>query len=210
MNQPGHNVWKRRFYLVSLFWVSWFVFCSWPVTRAVLIVPLCKHDDGAKGEIAYVMAGGPSYWERLRAASDLYHLEKVSSIVILNETTTAGYHFQEQRSLTKVELANRYLISFGVPENKILRISLQTEPWFGTLGEAEAVAKQFADARSLVVVTSAPHTRRSWLAFRRAFAPSVSVAVFSASDAVESDELYSPIWLEYTKLFVYFFIARSS
>ena len=61
----------------------------------------------------------------------------------------------------------------------------------------------------IVVVTSAPHTRRSLLCFRRSFPGEVDVEVFSATDLSNSDEITSPIWMEYLKLAIYYFCARN-
>ena len=201
-------IWKRRFWLVVVCWFAFFALGSWDRSRSMLIRPLCKHQADASGDYAYVMAGGPAYWERLRAAADLYHWERVKSIIILDEKSSAGYDFQEQNSMTRRELATKYLEVFGVPIDRISSVSLRNEPWLGTLGEAEAIAESLEIHESLVVVTSAPHTRRSWLAFRRVLPQSSGVKVYAASSALESDELYSPIWLEYTKLIVYFFVAK--
>ena len=61
--------------------------------RALLIAPIYVHEEDASGDCAYVMADGSAYWERLRAASDLYHMHRIKQIYILDEPDSAGYHF---------------------------------------------------------------------------------------------------------------------
>lgn len=78
----------------------------------------------------------------------------------------------------------------------------------GTLTEARAVARQLPKhVKTLVVVSSAPHMRRTLLAFRRSVPAHVRVVPYAATTYVNSYELYHPIWLEYVKLLVYYVIA---
>ena len=65
--------------------------------RAWILLPLYVHDEEAAGDLAYVMADGSAYWERLRAASDLYHMHRVPMIYILDQPTPAKYNFVSKR-----------------------------------------------------------------------------------------------------------------
>lgn len=153
------------------------------------------------------MADGYAYWERLRAASDLYHLKKVRRVLILNEQTLTLHSFARDRSETVVERAIEYLKWHGVPRDQIEVVTVDSNSLFGSLREAESVAKQESDLRSVVIVTSAPHTRRSELAFRRIFDEEVQITVYAASPPSESWEIDAPIWMEYVKLAIYWVAA---
>lgn len=178
--------------------------------RALLIAPLYVHDEDASGDFAYVMADGSAYWERLRAASDLYHMHKIGRIYILDEPNSAGYHFVKKRSESKTERAIAYLDLFGVPKDVISTVTVQEQDsaLMGSLSEAIAVQQNLPpDTKQFVVVTSAPHTRRSRLCFQRTLSASVTIKTYSASTPKTSAELHAPIFHEYLKLLVYYFVA---
>ena len=171
-----NNIWRRRCAIVVVAWLVSIVLMSLSSVRALVATPLYAHDANAQGEVAYVMADGPAYWERLRAASDLYHWKKIKRIIILNETGSAGYNFVRQQSDTRYQKAIDYLELYGVPEDKVLTIEPQPNAFFGSLSEAQAVAKTFPEIKSIVVVTSAPHTRRSLICFQRSCQSDVAIS----------------------------------
>ena len=176
--------------------------------RAVLSYPLFVDEPDARGDVAYVMADGYAFWKRLRAASDLYNMRRVPVIYLLEEDDDAGYDFVGQRSETRTERAVRYLKWHGVPESAVKFIQVDGAQAFGSLSEAKAFAElSLPNLRRVVVVTSAPHTRRSKLCFERSLPPDVRVQSYAASELASSAELYQPIWLEYVKLLVYYFVA---
>jgi uncharacterized SAM-binding protein YcdF (DUF218 family) len=180
---------------------------SFSAVRGVVVYPLLEHDPKASGDAAYVMAGGAPYYERLRAASDLYHMGRVPRIMILDEQQSAGYDFSLRRSRRKVERAIDYLALYGVPREKIRTVRVEGSTTFGSLSEARAVAREEPALQRLVVVTSAPHTRRSGLCFRRSLPDDVRVQVYSATEPSHSGEIHWPIWIEYVKLVVYSVVA---
>lgn len=176
--------------------------------RAWILLPLYVHDEEAAGDLAYVMADGSAYWERLRAASDLYHMHRVPMIYLLDQPTPAGYNFVSKRSESVTERAIAYLETFGVPKDAIRTVAAQENALMGSLSEAEAVQRLLPkNIGQIVVVTSAPHTRRSQMCFQRSLSANVQVKMYSATIPVHSDELYAPLSHEYFKLFVYYFLA---
>ena len=207
---PSKNiskVWRRRFWMLATLWLASTVLLSSATVRAFLIRPLYVNDAEASGEVAYVMADGPAVWERLRAASDLYHWDRVKRIVLLEEVKTAGYNFVRQQSDTRVQREIDYLELHGVPPEKIDTIPQINNAAMGSLSEARQFAKFMPNVKSVVVVTSAPHTRRSKLCFVRSLPVEVSVSSYAASAPAQSDEIRSPIWWEYGKLIVYWVSA---
>ena len=202
-----NRVWRRRFWMLATLWIaSTFLLSSSPV-RGFLIWPLYVSDAEASGEVAYVMADGPAVWERLRAASDLYHWGRVKRIVLLEEVQMAGYNFVRQQSDTRVQREIDYLELHGVSPEKIDTIPQIDNAAMGSLSEARQFAKFMPNVKSVVVVTSAPHTRRSKLCFVRSLPVEVSVSSYAASVPAQSDEIRSPIWWEYGKLIVYWVSA---
>jgi uncharacterized SAM-binding protein YcdF (DUF218 family) len=189
-------------------WVVMVAVPSFRDVRAWIMLPLYVHDKDAAGDLAYVMADGSAYWERLRAASDLYHMHRIPIIYILDQPTSLGYNFVSQRSETITERAIAYLETLGVPKGAIRTVPAPDNALMGSLSEALAVRGLLPkNVDQMVVVTSAPHTRRSRLCFQRSLSSEVQVKTYAASIPLHSDELYAPLWHEYFKLLVYYFLA---
>ncbi len=205
-NVDRWRVWKRRCCWLVVVWILSTVLMSIPFVRGLVALPLYVHHPDATGQAAYVMADGHAYWERLRAASDLFHRKQVAQIIILDEAEPAGFNFEREQIDTRTQRAIDYLALFGVPNECVETIPIQSSA-FGSLSEARGFAKQYPGINRVVVVTSAPHTRRSLLSFRRSLSDSVSVEVYSASSPANSAEISVPLWQEYAKLIVYFFVA---
>jgi uncharacterized SAM-binding protein YcdF (DUF218 family) len=172
--------------------------------RTWLAAPLVIHDQNARGEACYVLAGGYSTWERLGAGTDLINDGRVATLLIMNDDSAGPYNFQTQSNWTKTQWMVDYMNWHGVPVSKI-KILEPVKGFFGTFSEARMVAKQLPqNIKTLVVVSSPAHMRRVTLAFRRALPSDVKVIPYSASCFETSSEMWDPIWIEYFKLFVYF------
>jgi uncharacterized SAM-binding protein YcdF (DUF218 family) len=195
----------NRFHILLTAVLAFVAIPSIPKVRSLLARPLIVTSEAANGDACYVLGAGNAIWERLAAASDLYHVKQVPKIILMRDDARGAYSFPDHASWTATEWSVEYLSWRGVPKDKILLID-HAEGWFGTLSEARNVARSF-NGKSLVIVTSAPHTRRSLLAFRRVLPKDVTVIPYSATSFETSAELYYPIWLEYMKLFAYAIIA---
>jgi uncharacterized SAM-binding protein YcdF (DUF218 family) len=192
---------------VSVICLAFIVVPSFPKVRKVLSAPLVRHEQNASGDACYVLAGGSALWERLDAAADLVQMGRVPRILLMQDDMRGQYSFKSNSSWTGTQWATDYLAWRGVSANRIVLIP-KSDDLFGTLKEARAVAMSLPkDLKTLVVVSSAPHMRRSVLAFRRSLPADVNVVPFAATEFVNSYEMHHPIWLEYLKLFVYFVIA---
>jgi len=197
----------RRFATVTILWLAFIVLSSSIIVRSWLSTSLVVHEQNASGDLCYVLAGGGSLRERLDAAADLVHMKSVSRILLMHDNKRGPYSFKSKDSLTRTQWATDYLAWRGIPADRISWIP-QAEGLFGTLTEAIAVAKNLPkDVKKLVIVSSAPHMRRSVLAFRRSLPADVKVVPYSATEFVNSYEMHHPIWIEYLKLLVYYVIA---
>jgi len=146
-------------------------------------------------------------WERLDAAADLVQMGRVSSILLMKDDSRGQYSFKANSSWTRTQWATDYLAWRGIPGDRITLIP-KSDDLFGTLQEARAVAKSLSkDVKTLVVVSSAPHMRRTLLAFRRSLPADVQVVPYAATTFENSHEMHHPIWIEYLKLLVYYVIA---
>ena len=199
--------WRRRFWFLAIAWCIVTVATSFTSVRALLIQPLIVHDGKARGEIAYVMADGPAYWERLFAASDLYHWRRIEKIYLLHEMNSSSYNFVRKENDTRLQRAIDYLGMRGVPAEAIESVPRVKDDWLSSRGEAVGVANLDRNFKSIIVVTSPPHTRRSKLSFQRVFGDETEIYVYSAIGPTNSVETYFPIWIEYAKLAVYWVAA---
>lgn len=197
----------KAFILTLVLCVVAMVFSSSLFIRIVATKPLVLHDQQAKADSCYVLAGGGAIWERLDAASDLVQMGRVSKIMLMQDTMVGQYSFKAQKSWTKSQWMADYLAWRGITPQQIQWLP-QAKGFLGTLTEAKAVADQLPkDCKSLIVISSAPHMRRSVLAFSRVLAKGVTVIPYAATTTENSYELHHPIWLEYLKLLVYSVIA---
>ncbi len=186
--------------------VAWFV-VAWVAARALVVPP-----DLGSGDAVAVMAGSAAYLERTRHAAEIYRQGRAPRVLLTDDAELGGWSSAEQRNVPFVERAADELKRRGVPA-----ASIEFVPGYaaGTYSEAELL-RRYAESRglrSLVVVTSAYHSRRALWSLRKAFDGSgVRVGV----DAVApGDETPAPYlwWLtargwrdvagEYAKLVYY-------
>ena len=183
---------------------------SIPQVRAILAAPLVIHEANTRGDACYVLAGGGALWERLDAAADLVQMGRVPHIYIMRDNNRGPYSFKAGRSWTRAEWIVDYLSWRGISPNRITWIPVTEQP-FGTLAEARSFAQRLPkNLKTLVVVSSAPHMRRSILAFRRSLPPGVQVVPYAATGFKQSYEMHHPILIEYLKLLLYSVSVRSS
>lgn len=180
---------------------------SFPIVRKILAAPLVVYGQNTSGDICYVLSGGGAIWERLDAAADLAQMGRVSRILLMEDNSRGQYSFKAHASWTRTQWAIDYLAWRGISKDKMIWLP-QAEGTYGTLIEARTVAKHLSkDVRKLVIVSSAPHMRRSILAFRRSLPANVKVIPYAATTFENSYEMYHSIWIEYLKLLVYYVIA---
>jgi uncharacterized SAM-binding protein YcdF (DUF218 family) len=122
----------------------------------------------ARADAVVVLAGSSTYVERARRAAALYAEGRAPFVVLTNDNLRGGWSQAEERNPLFVERAAGELRRAGVPAEKI---EIIWKPVSSTQEEAGAL-REFADARglrSVLVVTSAYHSRRALWTLRRAF-----------------------------------------
>lgn len=194
---------NRTVCVMVLIWLLSVVALSSKPVRGIVALPLFIDEEPIRSEYAYVMADGHAYWERLRTASDLYHMKLVNRLLIRNEIESSRFNFVRGRSDQLVERAIDYLGLYGVPPQAIEKVPINTDSALGSMSEAKAVFLRYPTIKRIIVVTSAPHTRRSKLCFERSFGDDVVICVVAASTPSESSEITEPLWIEYFKLAFY-------
>jgi uncharacterized SAM-binding protein YcdF (DUF218 family) len=133
-------------------------------TRLIVERPL------AHADAIIVLSGSSVYEERTGKAAELYRQGIAPRIFITNDGGRAGWSQAEQTNLPFVELERRELVAGGVPAGSITILRGEVA---GTESEAKALAAEI-EARpmaSVLIVTSAYHSRRALWTFENALAP---------------------------------------
>jgi uncharacterized SAM-binding protein YcdF (DUF218 family) len=199
---------KRWFLMITLAWVMFVAFPTIPAVRVFLSAPLVVEDPDPRGDACYVLADAGAFRERLGAAAHLYNLGRIARIIFMRDNTPSAYNFVARAHWTSTDWALDFLTHRGVPRDRIIVIDAASGI-LGTLREARNLGKLLPqDVKKLVLVSSAPHMRRSMLTFRRVLPREISLVSCPATPYTASYEYYYPIWIEYLKLAVYAIVAR--
>jgi uncharacterized SAM-binding protein YcdF (DUF218 family) len=114
-----------------------------------------------------VLSGSDAYGERADEAARLFKEKIARKIFLTNDGLQGGWNQKEQRNPYFIEIARWRLIARGVPAEAI---EMLPEIVTGTGDEANLLVKVSAERnlKSLLLVTSAYHTRRTLWTFQRA------------------------------------------
>lgn len=133
-----------------------------------------------RAEALVVMAGSPG--ERLPAAVRLYRQGAAPRILLTNDGVLSAWSPEQQRNLYHVEWAELELLAAGVPRAAIVILPFSASGTMYDAGHAVAYARA-QGLKSLLVVTSDYHTRRTLWCFRRAAGTEpLELGVVSAQD----------------------------
>ena len=158
---------KRSF--LKLFAVALCLFAVWAFAAPSLATYLIVEKPLEHADAIMVLSGSAVYKERTRKAAELYKQGIAPRILITDDGAHAGWSRDEGTNLAFVELEQRELIANGVTPDAITVLPGQVS---GTDYEAKALADEIA-ARpigSVLIVTSAYHTRRALRTFEKLLA----------------------------------------
>ena len=207
VNSKGRRqiVWRRA--TVAILTIALWPLLAWAAARLLVVRVPVSHADAI-----VVMSGSATFRERARHAAALYNEGRAARIVLTNDYLKSSWSSAEQRNPYYYERARDELLRAGVPEQNIAVIMV---PITSTYDEA-MLFKQYSEANqlgSLLVVTSAYHSRRALWTFRHIFQGSgKSIGIDPAEAGIETP---SPAtwWLhrfgwemvpsEYGKIFFY-------
>ena len=183
-----------------------------PVLAAGAAQLLVVRSPLAKADAIVVMSGSGTFRERAQHAAALFNDGRAPRIVLTNDRLQSSWSQEEQRNPYYYERSRDELRRAGVPDDKIAVIMV---PIRSTYDEAVAL-REYSEANhlsSLLVVTSAFHSRRVFWTFRRVFEGSGKlIGIDPAEPRIESPAA-ATWWLhrlgwemvpeEYAKLLVY-------
>ena len=173
------NLWRRGRVVLWLF-LAWSIL-AWGAARALVVRAELPHADAL-----VVLAGSSTYVERTRRAAQLFAAGVAAKIVLTNDNLRGGWSASQERNPFFVELAVDELKRHGVPAEKI-----EIMPGFvsNTYDEITRV-REYSDARglkSILIVTSAYHSRRAWWTLRHVFRSSdVAIGLDAAAPGQQS------------------------
>ena len=168
-----------------------------------------------KADAIVVLGGSSSYKERTHEAARLLFEGRTQRILITNDNMRGPWSSAEQRNLFFYERSLEELRNAAVPSQSI---EVLMKPVTGTYEEAEVIrdyAKQHG-LHSILIVTSAYHSRRALWVFSRVFRDTgIRIGLFPVAPGGESPEP-ATWWLsvrgwrlvptEYVKM-IYYLIA---
>ncbi|HEV7472420.1 MAG TPA: YdcF family protein [Pyrinomonadaceae bacterium] len=153
----------RRLLAVAVITIALLPVFAWVLARCLVVrVPL------ARADAIVVMSGSATFRERARHAAALYNEGLAPRIVLTNDYLQSSWSEEEQRNPYYYERSRDELRRAGVPDDKIAVIMV---PITGTYDEV-LLLRKYAEANrlsSILVVTSAYHSRRVLWTFQHVF-----------------------------------------
>jgi uncharacterized SAM-binding protein YcdF (DUF218 family) len=185
---------------------------AWVAARALIVEAELQRADAL-----VVLSGSSNYIERTQAAAGLFMAGRAPKIILTNDNQQGGWSSAEQRNPLFEELEAAELLRAGVPSDKVERL---TQVVTSTYDEALMV-REYAlqqGLRSLLVVTSAYHSRRALWTWRRVFQGSgIEIGLSAAPTGEQSPNPFGWWWHprgwamvagEYPKLIYYWLQYR--
>jgi len=141
----------------------------WPVVAWIAARSLIVTVDLPTADAIVILSGSSTYVERTHKAAELYNEGRAPLVVLTDDNTRGGWSSSEQRNPYFVERAHAELIKQGVPPDKI-----RVAPGVAASTHSEAsIIRDYAIShglRSVLVVTSAYHSRRAFRSLQQSFA----------------------------------------
>jgi uncharacterized SAM-binding protein YcdF (DUF218 family) len=201
----------RRLRMVALGLAAWSLL-AWGAARALIV-----RAELAQADALVVLSGSSAYVERTQSAARLFTEGRAPRVILTSDPMLSGWSEAEQRNPSFTERATEELQRSGVAPDRIEVLPAEVS---NTYDEA-VVIRDYALAhglRSILVVTSAYHSRRALWTLRRAFQGSgVEVGLYAVAPGQQMPAPASWWWhpfgwrvvaLEYVKLLYYVLLRR--
>ena len=154
---------SRRFLLIAAT-----VLVAWAAIAWVAAEQLIVSAELERADAIVVLSGSKAYVERTRRAAELFQLGRAAKIILTNDNQLSGWSVEEQRNPSFIERAASELKAAGVPEANIEMLAQAVS----STHEEAVLLRDYARARglrSVLVVTSAYHSRRALWTWRNVF-----------------------------------------
>ncbi len=157
---------KRSLRIAVCFFIG---FAAWIALSSMAASYLAVEKPLQSADAIFVLSGSDAYIERADEAAKLFKEQIAPKIFLTDDGLKGGWNQKEQRNPYFAELARWELIRQGVPEDAIEILPTVVA---GTNDEANLLVKisNERQLKSLLLVTSAYHSRRALRTFERKFA----------------------------------------
>jgi uncharacterized SAM-binding protein YcdF (DUF218 family) len=188
------------------------VIVTWTIVAAMAPRALMVSAPLASADAIVVLSGSNAYLERTQKAAHLYREGRAPLVLLTDDHTRGGWSSAQQRNPFFVERATDELVKAGVPAERIRIIPGNPA---STRDEA-LIISDYAVAEklgSVLVVTSAYHSRRALRSLNQTFAGTGSTVGLESSTPASSQSPFWWLWpegwrtvgTEYVKLVYYWF-----
>jgi uncharacterized SAM-binding protein YcdF (DUF218 family) len=129
-------------------------------------------------DVIVVLSGSSTFVERTHVAAQLYSEGIAEKVLLTNDNSQGGWLSSQQRNPFFYERARWELERQGVPESKVEVLG----PIVNSTQEEALAVREYVGSnniRSLIIVTSAYHSRRALRTFQRVLAGRVKVGLVS-------------------------------
>ncbi len=139
----------------------------------------------AQADAILILGGSSTYLERTQKAAEAFNNGLARKIFLTDDGLQGGWNTREQRNPLMVERARWELIKRDVPEDAIEILPGVVE---GTQDEAILAEKTLRerDLKSILLVTSPYHTRRTLSTFQSALPKNVEIGIVSPPPGEQS------------------------
>jgi len=194
--------------------IAGLIFLIWCLIAPLLAKFLIVEKPLARADAMIVLSGSAAYKERTQKAAQLVQQGAALKIYVTDDGQFAGWSEAEQKNPSFAELERRELIANGVDPAAMILLPGYVA---GTDDEARAMATEIQSRPigSLLIVTSAYHTRRALWTFEKVLSgPNVELGIFSVPPGQQAPDPYfwwiypsgwSSVAGEYVKSVVYYF-----
>jgi uncharacterized SAM-binding protein YcdF (DUF218 family) len=142
--------------------------CAWLVLAWFAAHALVVSAELPTADAIVILSGASTYKERTQKAAELYREGRAPLVILTNDHTRGGWSSAQQRNPYFVERAQDELTRQGVPAERI-----KIAPGVASSTHDEAlILKEYATVnglKSVIVVTSAYHSRRALRTLQQAF-----------------------------------------
>jgi uncharacterized SAM-binding protein YcdF (DUF218 family) len=170
---------KRWLVLILLACFAWLL--AWFAARSLIVESPLTHAD-----VIVIMSGSAVVNERAELAAQLYKSGRAPAIILTNDNQQSSWSSAEQRNPFYYERALALLTAAGVPRGAI---TILPQPVSGTYEEVTLIRGHVEQQKlnSILIVTSAYHSRRTLWTLRQVFANSnTSVGLVNVPPGIQS------------------------
>jgi len=184
---------RRKFRFLIVFLVLLII---WALVAPFLAKNLIVEKPLEKADAILVLGGSHTFVERTAKAAELYKQGVAPKIYLTDDGEQAGWSASERRNPPFVDLARQSLIAGGVAAENIEILESRVS---GTIDEARLLSEtaKRANLKSILIVTSAYHTRRAFATFQKVFKennPSTTLGIAAPPAGIQTPP-YARWWL---------------